>query len=161
MQQNKQQLINSLRTHRINTVIELRRVERALAQYDPKEVTEPLSNAWLHYVNSNNLLSELRSLTKNYPFSSECLDEAKALVVADPQRSRSWNYCWLVLHKLQEKQLIPKHAKQIAAKPVMWGGRAPTSMEVEQLSNAFVVEWTTALCQMLRRWDQPPVIAGR
>jgi hypothetical protein len=36
-----------------------------------------MTAAWAHYVNSNNLLNELRGLTKNYPFSSDLLDEAK------------------------------------------------------------------------------------
>jgi hypothetical protein len=36
-----------------------------------------MTAAWAHYVNSNNLLNELRGLTRNYPFSSELLDEAK------------------------------------------------------------------------------------
>lgn len=40
-------------------------------------VTQPMTAAWAHYVNSNNLLNELRGLTKNYPFSSDLLDEAK------------------------------------------------------------------------------------
>ncbi|QSS50958.1 hypothetical protein I7I53_06156 [Histoplasma capsulatum var. duboisii H88] len=103
MQYNKEQLISALRTHRINTITELRSAERVLTQHDHVEVTEPLSDAWVYYVNSNNLLSELRFLTRNYPFSSECLDEAKALTVSDPQSARSWNYCWLVLSKLQEQ----------------------------------------------------------
>lgn len=103
MQYNKEQLISALRTHRINTITELRSAERVLTQRDHVEVTDPLSDAWVYYVNSNNLLSELRFLTRNYPFSSECLDEAKALTVSDPQSARSWNYCWLVLSKLQEQ----------------------------------------------------------
>jgi hypothetical protein len=41
-------------------------------------VTQPMTAAWAHYVNSNNLLNELRGLTRNYPFSSDLLDEAKA-----------------------------------------------------------------------------------
>jgi hypothetical protein len=44
---------------------------------DPSPVTQPMTAAWAHYVNSNNLLNELRGLTKNYPFSSDLLDEAK------------------------------------------------------------------------------------
>lgn len=60
-----------------------------------------MTSAWAHYVNSNNFLSELRGLTKNYPFSSECLDEAKWKVIGDPASARSWNYCWLVLTKIQ------------------------------------------------------------
>jgi len=79
-----------------------------------------MTAAWAHYVNSNNLLNELRGLTKNYPFSSELLDEAKVgesssacrhgkltfgqrLVVTDPGSVRSWNYCWLVLVKIERE----------------------------------------------------------
>ena len=46
---------------------------------------------------------ELRGLTKRIPFSSECLDEAKQLVVNDPNSVRSWNYCWLVLVKMERE----------------------------------------------------------
>lgn len=62
-----------------------------------------MTSAWAHYVNSNNLLNELRALTRRIPFSSECLDEAKAQVVADPASVRSWNYCWLVLVKIEKE----------------------------------------------------------
>ncbi|EGC49832.1 conserved hypothetical protein [Histoplasma capsulatum var. duboisii H88] len=157
MQYNKEQLISALRTHRINTITELRSAERVLTQHDHVEVTEPLSDAWVYYVNSNNLLSELRFLTRNYPFSSECLDEAKALTVSDPQSARSWNYCWLVLSKLQEQQLIPKHARDIAINPAMWGGKTPSLTDIEQLSDACTVEWTKAAQQMLRHWEHPPI----
>jgi hypothetical protein len=43
-----------------------------------------MTAAWAHYVNSNNLLNELRGLTKNYPFSSDLLDEAKVDDCPDP-----------------------------------------------------------------------------
>ncbi|OJD27019.1 hypothetical protein ACJ73_01597 [Blastomyces percursus] len=149
MQQDKGELMNALRTHRINTITELRTAERALIQYSLTEATEPVSQAWMYYVNSNNLLCELRALTKNYPFSSECLDDAKALTVSDPKSARSWNYCWLVLSKVLEQD--------IAANPVMWGGRSPTLAEIEQLSDACTAEWTMAAQQMLRHWEQPPI----
>jgi hypothetical protein len=102
-QNNKDQLIQSLRTHRVNTITELRRIEKIFAYLDSAEVTEPMTSAWAHYVNTNNLLNELRGLTKTYPFSSECLDEAKQLVVRDPNSVRSWNYCWLVLVKMEKE----------------------------------------------------------
>lgn len=102
-QNNKDQLIQSLRTHRVNTITELRRIEKIFAYLDSAEVTEPMTSAWAHYVNSNNLLNELRGLTKTCPFSSECLDEAKQLVVRDPHSVRSWNYCWLVLVKMEKE----------------------------------------------------------
>lgn len=62
-----------------------------------------MTSAWAHYVNSNNLLSELRGLTQRIPFSSECVDEAKSLVIADPASVRSWNFCWLVLVKIEKE----------------------------------------------------------
>jgi hypothetical protein len=89
--------------HNVNTVTELRRIEKLFASLDPEEVREPLRDAWAYYVNSNNLLSELRGLTRNYPFSSECLDEAKSLVIGDPASACSWNYCWLVLMKTRNE----------------------------------------------------------
>ena len=102
-QTDKDQLINSLRTHRVNTLTELRRIEKIFAHFDQAEFSEPMTTAWAYYVNSNNFLSELRGLTKNYPFSSECLDEAKWKVIEDPASTRSWNYCWLVLMKIQNE----------------------------------------------------------
>ncbi|KAI9805009.1 MAG: hypothetical protein M1833_006312 [Piccolia ochrophora] len=131
------------------------------ASFDQAEFCEPMTSAWAHYVNSNNLLSELRGLTKNYPFSSECLDEAKWMVIEDPASQRSWNYCWLVLVKIQTKQLIKKHANIMAQKPSMWGNRTPTAAGVAQLSSNFVNEWTYAVGQMLRHWDSPPSTTGR
>ncbi|RMZ83698.1 hypothetical protein DV738_g1093, partial [Chaetothyriales sp. CBS 135597] len=102
-QNQKDQLIEWLRTHRVNTITELRRIEKIFAFLDSAEVTEPMISAWAHYVNSNNLLNELRGLTKRFPFSSECLDEAKQLVLAEPATVRSWNYCWLVLTKMERE----------------------------------------------------------
>lgn len=98
-------MLKSLRTHRVNTLTELRRIEKLLAAGGNagKDVTEPMTTAWAHYVNSNNLLSELRGLTKNYPFSSECLDEAKWQVIGDPDSTKSWNYAWLILKKILDE----------------------------------------------------------
>ena len=96
-------LIQSLRSHRVNTLIELRRIERILGGNASPEIIESMTGAWAHYVNSNNLLSELRGLTRNYPFSSECLDEAKWMVIGDQQSTRSWNYCWLTLEKIRDE----------------------------------------------------------
>jgi hypothetical protein len=48
-----------------------------------------MTAAWAHYVNSNNLLNELRGLTKNYPFSSDLLDEAKVDHGPPPRVRRS------------------------------------------------------------------------
>jgi hypothetical protein len=38
----------------------------------------------------------------------------------------------------------------------MWGGHTPSPEQINQLTNAFVAEWSYALGQMLRHWDQPP-----
>ena len=176
-QSDKDQLIHSLRTHRVKTLTELRRIEKIFAHFDQAEFCEPMTAAWAHYVNSNNLLSELRGLTKNYPFSSELLDEAKWMVIEDPASIRSWNYCWLVLTKIQaqyvtpgspsdhladmySRHLIQKHADSEARKPAMWGGKKPTSAHVAKLAQAFVAEWSRAVAQMLRHWDSPPSTTG-
>lgn len=189
IQTEKAQLIRSLQTHKVNTLTELRRIEKIFEGASSAETVEPMNSAWSHYVNSNQLLSELRSLTKNYPFSSECLDEAKWRVVEDSANNRSRNYCWLVLSKIRKEYvtflshlffssfpcdfsdffflsaflfffnsgLIAKHARTLAAKPAMWGGRTPTAAGVEKLAIACVAEWTRALDQMLRNWASPPV----
>ena len=95
--------MKSLENHTVNQLIELRRIEKLLASGRTPDVTKALTNAWAHYVNSNNLLSELRGLTSSYPFSSECLDEAKWMVISDASSARSWNYCWLVLQKVKNQ----------------------------------------------------------
>ena len=71
-----------------------------------------MTQAWAHYVNSNNLLGELRGLTKSYPFSSECLDEAKWMVISDAQSTKSWNYCWLVLSKIRKECVYSRELKR-------------------------------------------------
>ncbi|KAI9823422.1 MAG: hypothetical protein M1832_002432 [Thelocarpon impressellum] len=160
-QNDKDQLVHSLRTHRVKTLTELRRIEKVFAHFDQAEFCEPMTAAWAHFVNSNNMLSELRGLTKNYPFSSELLDEAKWMVIEDPASIRSWNYCWLVLAKIEAQQLIQKHAKSEARKPAMWGNKKPTAAHVAKLASAFVVEWTRAVAEMLRHWDKAPSTTGR
>ncbi|KAL8935991.1 MAG: hypothetical protein Q9211_004411, partial [Gyalolechia sp. 1 TL-2023] len=96
----KDRLIRSLRSHNINTLPELRRIERIFAVLNAPDTLEPMRNAWIYYVNSNSLLNELRGLTKNYPFSSECLDEAKARVSGGSVGGNG-NYCWKVLKFVQ------------------------------------------------------------
>lgn len=49
--------------------------------------------------------------------------------------------------------LIAKHARLLAVKPTMWGGRTPTAAGVEKLATACINEWTRALDQMLRNWS--------
>ncbi|KAL8745318.1 MAG: hypothetical protein Q9184_007890, partial [Pyrenodesmia sp. 2 TL-2023] len=93
----KDRLLHALRSHLINTLPELRRIERifaALPSNAPDTTAQPMQNAWLYYVDSHSLLNELRGLTRHYPFSSECLDEAKASV---PRATGNGNFCWRVL----------------------------------------------------------------
>ncbi|KAK3052118.1 hypothetical protein LTR09_006710 [Extremus antarcticus] len=155
-QAQKRGLISALNEHRVNTIGELRRVERVFATLGSSDVTQPMTAAWVHYVNSNSLLSELRCITRNYPFSSECLEEAKRRVHQDPASNRSWNYCWLVLAKVQNDTLIQTFARVQASRPEMWGGRNPPAEAVQQLTDAFCEEWTSALAQLLRYWEAPP-----
>ena len=59
------------------------------------------------------------------------------------------------------RNLIRKHARLQAVKPVMWGGRTPTAAGIEKLATACMDEWTRALTQMLRHWEAPPSTTGR
>ncbi|KAH7359916.1 hypothetical protein BKA66DRAFT_514938 [Pyrenochaeta sp. MPI-SDFR-AT-0127] len=152
----KQQYINALQTHQINTLTELRRVEKAFAVLGTPDCSEPMTLAWSYYVDSHSLLTEVRGLTRNYPFSSDCLDEAKRRVYSDPASNRSWNLCWLVLSKIQNDKLVPYYARYQASLPAMWAGHTPSSEQLTQLTNAFIAEWNYAISQMLRHWDQPP-----
>ncbi|KAI4123766.1 MAG: hypothetical protein LQ338_005115 [Usnochroma carphineum] len=145
----KDRLIRSLRSHTINTLPELRRIERIFSALNAPDTAEPMKNAWIYFVDSNSLLNELRGLTRNYPFSSECLDEAKARV----SRGGGGNLCWRVLKFVRDQSLIPRHARLLAAKPAMWGGKAPSAADVEQLAAACTNEWTRALTTLLRHWD--------
>ncbi|KAF1944190.1 hypothetical protein EJ02DRAFT_420527 [Clathrospora elynae] len=152
----KAQYIHALQTHQVNTLIELRRIEKTFAVLGTPDCSQPMTSAWSYYVDSHSLLTELRGLTKNYPFNSDCMDEAKRRVYSDPASNRSWNLCWLVLNKIQTDQLIPYYAHYQASLPTMWAGHTPSSEQITQLTNAFVAEWNWALGQMLRHWEQPP-----
>ena len=121
---------------------------------------EAITNAWARYVTTNNLLNELRGLTKNYPFSSERLDEAKWMVLDDPERTTNRNYCWLILQMVEREKLIEKHARRLARKPTMWGGQTPTAANATILATACMEEWTRALTQLLRHWESPPIVSG-
>ncbi|KAG9245530.1 hypothetical protein BJ878DRAFT_533844 [Calycina marina] len=162
-QKNIPQLIESLETHRINTLTELRRIERVAASSSPADqllFQTPITQAWTYYVTSHNLLNELRGLTRNYPFSSTCLDDAKWRVSNDPESHLSWNYAWLVLVKMRDDTLIEGYAVTEAKKPEMWGGRVPQPEETKQLADCFAWEWNEALEQMLRHWETPPMANG-
>lgn len=84
-QPEKEQYIRALQSHQVNTLVELRRIEKAFAVLGTSDVSEPMTrackymptkwlvaetNLWLgsYYVDSHGLLTELRGLTKNYPF---------------------------------------------------------------------------------------------
>jgi hypothetical protein len=102
----RDQLIESLNTHRVNTLTGLCRIEKvaaAASDQDALAFQQPMTAAWRYYVTSNNLLNELRGLTRDYPFSCNCLDNAKWGVEKDPKSNRSWNYAWLVLVKMRDE----------------------------------------------------------
>ena len=85
-QAQKQALITALNEHRINTIGELRRIERIFATLGSSDLTQPITSAFkmlesalsfesvhchssgVYYVNSDSLLTEMRGLTRNYPF---------------------------------------------------------------------------------------------
>ncbi|TVY31029.1 hypothetical protein LHYA1_G000263 [Lachnellula hyalina] len=163
-QQSTSQLIESLNTHRINTLTELRRIERVAAECTEEEDQQafqgPMTSAWTYYVTSHQMLNELRNLTRNYPFSRDALDDAKWRVSNDPESNRSWNYAWLVLIKLKDDQMIDSYATLESAKPEMWGGRIPEAEEAQQLADCLAWEWHEALEQMLRHWENPPTTTG-
>ena len=97
------QLVRALETHQINTVGDLRRVEKASITINDPTLRNAMASAWVYYVNSNNLLSELRALTEQYAFSSELLDEAKYLALSDGASTQSRNFCLLVLKKIRDE----------------------------------------------------------
>ncbi|KAH8661960.1 hypothetical protein BX600DRAFT_437392 [Xylariales sp. PMI_506] len=158
-QSSNQQLIESLQTHRVNTLTELCRIERAAANCDTEEEAiafqEPMTTAWTYYV-ENQFLTELRGLTPNYPFSADLIADAKNRVWTDPDSNRSWNMAWLCLIKIRDDGLIPAYANAEAWQPDMWGGREPSQGEADQLSQCFEYEWTQAVESMLRHWRNTP-----
>ncbi|CAM1506181.1 Fc.00g058220.m01.CDS01 [Cosmosporella sp. VM-42] len=155
-----QQLITSLSTHRINTLTELCRIERTAAsctnETDARAFQEPMTSAWVHYVTSNQFLTELRGLTQNYPFSGTIVEDAYARVRADPQSNRSWNLAWLCLMKMREDGMVAEYAASEAMKQEMWGDMVPTEDEVKQLAACFEYEWNGAVDTMLRHWTFAP-----
>ena len=65
-----------------------------------------MTAAWAYYVSSNQMLSELRGLTPNYPFCGEILAHAQLLVRNDPESNRSWNLAWLCLVKITDEYVF-------------------------------------------------------
>lgn len=95
-------IIESLQSHSVNTLTELVRVERIAATCDESDAVAfqgPMTEAWSYYVSSNQLLTELRGLTRNYPFCGDIVTDAQMRVRSDPESNRSWNMAWLCLQK--------------------------------------------------------------
>ena len=155
-----QQLIDSLSTHRINTLTELCRIERHAAhcdnEIDARAFQGPMTSAWNHYVSSNQFLAELRGLSGGYPFSGDVVRDAHTRVVADPSSNRSWNLAWLCLVKIQEDGMVTTYAALEALKPEMWGGQEPSDEDLAQLAAHFEQAWTSAVHTMLRHWNFSP-----
>ncbi|KAK2033814.1 hypothetical protein LX32DRAFT_648997 [Colletotrichum zoysiae] len=160
VQRSIQQLIDSLETHRVNTLTELCRIERVAATCENEEdalaFQGPMTSAWEYYVNSNQFLTELRGLTRSYPLCSDILYDAHVRVRNDPNSNKSWNLAWLCLMKIREDDLVSGYAALEASKPEMWGGREPSQDEASQLAACFEYEWNKAVETMLRHWSIPP-----
>lgn len=95
-------IIESLQSHSINTLTELVRAERIAATCDESDavaIQGPMTEAWSYYVSSNQFLTELRGLTRNYPFCGDIVTDAQMRVRSDPESNRSWNMAWLCLQK--------------------------------------------------------------
>ncbi|KAK2606269.1 hypothetical protein QQS21_003317 [Conoideocrella luteorostrata] len=154
------QLIEALNSHRINTLTELVRIERiAAACTSPSEAQafqSPMTAAWIHYVTSHQLTTELRNLTPNYPLTADVMREAYSRVRSDPAANRSWNLAWLCLMKVKDDGLIAVYATLEAMKPEMWGGKSPSPEDISQLAACFEAEWSAAVDRMLRHWSTPP-----
>ncbi|KAK8043473.1 hypothetical protein PG993_005903 [Apiospora rasikravindrae] len=156
-----QQHIESLETHRVNTLTELCRIERLAAscenEEDSRAFQAPMTQAWTYYVaTSGQFLTELRGLSRNYPFCAELVSEARRRVLADPESNRSWNLAWLCLVKMQEDDLIRFYASSESWRKEMWQDRSPTEEEADQLAQCFEYEWTQAVDTMLRHWPNSP-----
>ncbi|KAF4510979.1 hypothetical protein G6O67_002822 [Ophiocordyceps sinensis] len=154
------QLVDCLTTHRVNTLTELCRIERIAAscedEADVKAFQKPMTAAWVHYVNSNQLLTELRGLTRGYPFSGDVLREAYRRVRSDPNSNRSWNLAWLCLRTIRDDGLIGAFAAAEAARPEMWGPMRPSVDDEAKLAACFEQEWNAAVDTMLRHWQRAP-----
>lgn len=153
-------MLQTLSTHRINTLTELCRIERTAAscedEEDARAFQQPMTAAWNHYVTSNQLLTELRGLTVNYPISSDILQDAQIRVRNDPQSNRSWNMAWLCLTRIRDDGLIVFYASLEAARPEMWGDMTPSADDLRQLATCFEREWVRAVDRMLQHWMTPP-----
>lgn len=116
-----------------------------------------MTAAWVYYVTSSNqLLAELRGLTRSYPIAAEIVADAYGRVTMDPESNRSWNLAWLCLVKMRDDGLVGLYADVEAGREEMWGGRIPTEEERGMLSVCFEREWMRAIEIMLRHWREPP-----
>ncbi|RPA99042.1 hypothetical protein L873DRAFT_1828197 [Choiromyces venosus 120613-1] len=153
------QMLHTLRSHRVNTLTELRRIEKVLASINNIEYCTVMRDAWNHYVGSN-FLNELRGLTRQYPFSNELLENSKWRVYNDPTSNRSWNFAWLLLIKMKNDNMITEYATKTAFQPAMWGNVVPDAASAQQLANVLTQEWTNAVDRLLKHWsNSPPVTA--
>ncbi|KJZ71225.1 hypothetical protein HIM_09368 [Hirsutella minnesotensis 3608] len=154
------QLVECLKTHRVNTLTELCRIERVAAacedEADARAFQKPMTAAWVHYVTSHQLLTELRGLTPRYPFSGDIIRDAYRRVRADPASNRSWNLAWLVLRVIKDDGLVAAFAAAEAAKPEMWAPMRPGPDDVARLTACFEQEWKGAVDTMLRHWQRAP-----
>ncbi|POR37648.1 Uncharacterized protein TPAR_02152 [Tolypocladium paradoxum] len=154
------ELIECLTTHRVNTLTELCRIERVAASCervaDARAFQKPMTAAWAHYVTSHQLLTELRGLTKSYPFSGDVVREAYRRVRGDPNSNRSWNLAWLCLTTMRDDGLVAAYAAVEAARPEMWAAMQPSAEDVVKLTACFEHEWNEAVDTMLRHWQHPP-----
>ncbi|PKS09621.1 hypothetical protein jhhlp_004240 [Lomentospora prolificans] len=159
-QRSVRKLIESLETHRVNTLTELCRIERFAASCDDEDDARafqgPMTAAWDYYVSSNQFLTELRGLTRSYPICSDIIYAAEVRVRSDPDSNRSWNLAWLLLRKMIGDDLVASFASIEAAKPEMWGEMEPTEEEIQQLAACFEYEWNRAVTTMLRHWAASP-----
>ncbi|KAF3765197.1 hypothetical protein M406DRAFT_340650 [Cryphonectria parasitica EP155] len=159
-QRSLHRMIESLQSHSINTLTELVRIERVAAtcenENDAVAFQGPMTEAWSYYVSSNQFLTELRGLTRSYPFCGDILADAQARVRNDPESNRSWNMAWLCLRKIVDDNLVSTYSVLEASRLEMWGGRAPTAEEVDQLARCFEYEWNSAVATMLRHWSVTP-----
>lgn len=100
-------MIESLQSHSVNTLTELVRIERVAAtcedENDAVAFQGPMTEAWNYYVSSNQLLTELRGLTRNYPFCGDILVDGQMRVRNDPASNRSWNLAWLCLQRIVDE----------------------------------------------------------
>ncbi|KAK8075333.1 hypothetical protein PG997_009996 [Apiospora hydei] len=146
-----QQQIDSLETHRVNTLTELCRIERAAAacenEEDSRAFQAPMTQAWTYYVTtSGQFLTELRGLSRNYPFCAELVSEGAPARAGGPGEQP----------ELEPGVVVFGEDARGSWRKEMWQDRSPTEEEAEQLAQCFEYEWTQAVDTMLRHWPNSP-----